>query len=136
MYQFHICNHSINTTAIFEFWKTLKIFKFNMNPYDPCVDNLLVNLLQKSILFCVYDFKLIQNDPRLDDCFIGVLCEKCQSIFEDGSGMMQVNRVNFHKFLGMALDYTTVGQVKTTMLYYIDKVIYAFDKVYPIGGGT
>ena len=96
----------------------------------------MLNVLQQSIIFNVDNCKLIHKYPKLNGIFVGVLHEEYQSIFEDGSGMMQVNRVNFHKFLGMTLDYTTVGQVKTTMLYYIDKVIYAFDKVYPIGGGT
>ena len=34
------------------------------------------------------------------------------------------------------MDYSTVGQVKITMLDYIDEIIYAFDKVDPKVGGT
>ena len=41
---------------------------------------------------------------------------------------MQVNRGKFHKYLGMTLDYCTVGQVKITMLDYIDKILNTFDK--------
>ena len=36
----------------------------------------------------------------------------------------------------MTLDYSRVGQVKITMLDYIDEIIYAFGKAYPTGGGT
>ena len=50
--------------------------------------------------------------------------------------MMQVNRVKVHKYLGMTLDYYKFGQVKITMLDYIDEIIDAFDKAYPAGGGT
>ena len=32
---------------------------------------------------------------------------------------MQVNRVKVHNYLGMEVDYTTVGQVKITILGYI-----------------
>ena len=41
---------------------------------------------------------------------------------------MQVNCVKVHKFLGMKLDYTTVGQVNITVLDYIDEIIDTFDK--------
>ena len=36
----------------------------------------------------------------------------------------------------MTLDYTTVGQVKITILEYIDEILDASDKAYPTGGGT
>ena len=41
-----------------------------------------------------------------------------------------------HKYLGMTLDYSTVGQVKITMLDYIDEIINTFDTSYPPGGGN
>ena len=50
--------------------------------------------------------------------------------------MIQVNCIKVHKYLGMKLDYTTVGQVKIIVLEYIDEIIDAFDKAYPTGGGT
>ena len=50
--------------------------------------------------------------------------------------MIQVNCIKVHKYLGMILDYTTVGQVKITILEYIDEIIDAFDKAYPTGGST
>ena len=50
--------------------------------------------------------------------------------------MMQVNCIKIHKYIGMILEYTTVGQVKITILEYIDEIIDAFDKAYPTGGGT
>ena len=34
------------------------------------------------------------------------------------------------------MDYSTVGQMKTTMLDYIDEIINNFDKAYPTVGGT
>ena len=49
---------------------------------------------------------------------------------------MQLNRVKVHKHLGMKLDYSTVGQVKITMLEYTDEILDTFDKTYPMGGGT
>ena len=50
--------------------------------------------------------------------------------------MMQVIRIKVHKYLGGALDYNTVGQVKTTILNYIDEILNDFDMSYPTGRGT
>ena len=49
---------------------------------------------------------------------------------------MQVTHANFHNYISMSLDFTTVGQVKITFLYYTNEIIYAFDKAYTTGGGT
>ena len=67
---------------------------------------------------------------------IGVLHEEYKSIFEYGSGTMQSNHRKIHKYLGITLDYTTVGQVKTTTLDYIYEVLDAFDKADLTGGDT
>ena len=49
---------------------------------------------------------------------------------------MKLNHGKLQKYLGMTLDYTTVGQVKTTILDYIGEVLYDFDKAEPTGDGT
>ena len=49
---------------------------------------------------------------------------------------MKVIRRKVHKYLGMKLDYSTDGQVKITMLEYIDEILDAFGKADPTGGGT
>ena len=120
----------------YRFFKTLKLNKFRINPYDPCVTNVLVNGLQQYIIFHVDGFNFIYKNNNINDSFIGVLWEEYQSIFENGSGKMEVNRVKVHKHLGMKLDYSTVGQVKITMLEYTDEILDTFDKTYPMGGGT
>ena len=58
-----------------KFFKTLKLEKFKINPYYPCVDNPLLNGLQQYILFCVYPCKLIHKDPKVNDSSIVVLRE-------------------------------------------------------------
>ena len=50
--------------------------------------------------------------------------------------MMQLNCIKVDKYLCMILDYTAVGQVKITMLDYIDEILNAFDKSYPKGRGN
>jgi hypothetical protein len=59
-----------------------------------------------------------------------------ESIFEDGTGAMTVSRGKIHNYLGMTLDYTVLGQVKITMFDYVNKILTAFDKAEPKGGGT
>ena len=49
---------------------------------------------------------------------------------------MAVSRGKVHKCLGMTLDYTVRGQVQITMIDFLDKVLKAFDKAEPKGGGT
>jgi hypothetical protein len=49
---------------------------------------------------------------------------------------MAVSRGKVHKYLGTTLDYTIRGQVKITMIDYVDEIITAFDKAEPNGGGT
>ena len=50
-----------------KFVKTLKRTIFQINPYDPCVANRLVNDNQQTIYFHVDDCKLIQKDGMVND---------------------------------------------------------------------
>ena len=58
-----------------KFYDTLKLNKFKINPYYPCVDNPLLNGLQQYIIFRVYPCKLIHKDPKVNDSSIVVLRE-------------------------------------------------------------
>jgi hypothetical protein len=49
---------------------------------------------------------------------------------------MSVSRGKIQKYLGMTLDYRAPGQVKITMLDYVDEIPAALDKAEPKGGGT
>jgi hypothetical protein len=111
-----------------KFTKSLASVGFKINPYDPCVANL--------ICFHVDDCKLSHRGSRANDNIIDWLRREYKSIFEDGSGIMTVSRGRVHKYLGMTLDYTVRGRVNISMFDYIDETINAFDKAEPKGGGT
>ena len=64
-----------------KFCETLKLNKFNMDTYYPCVANRLVNGLQQSILFHVDYCKFGHKDPKVNEIFIGLICEGYQSIY-------------------------------------------------------
>ena len=86
------------------FAKTLESTEFQLNPYDPCVANCLVDNKQKTIIFHVDDCKLIHQDSEVNDKFINTLGDEYESVFEDGSGKMKVIRGKLPEYLGMNLD--------------------------------
>jgi hypothetical protein len=111
-----------------KFVKSLMDIGFTINPYDPCVANKIIEGKQMTICFHVDDCKLSHRKNTVMDRVIGYLWQKYESIFEDGSGSMTVSRGKIHKYLGMTLDYSVPGQVKITMLDYVDEILAAFDK--------
>ena len=89
-----------------KFRKTLIREGFEINSYDPCVANKMVNGKQQTICWHVDDCKLSHRDKRVNGRFILVLKEEYKCIFKDGSGQMTVSCRKIHDYLGMTLDYT------------------------------
>jgi hypothetical protein len=89
-----------------KFTKSLTSVGFEINPYDPCVANKIVDGTQMTICFHVDDCKLSHRNSRANNNIIDWLHQEYESIFEDGSGKMTVRRGRVHKYLGMTLDYT------------------------------
>jgi hypothetical protein len=119
-----------------KFVRSLMDIDFIINPYDPCVTNKISEGEQMNICFHVDDCKLSHLKKTVMDRMIGYLRQEYESIFEDGSGEMTVSGGKIHKYLGMTLDYSIPGQVKITMLEYVNEILAAFDKAEPKGGGT
>jgi hypothetical protein len=118
------------------FCKTLTDIGFELNPYDPCVANKMIDGHQMTITFHVDDCKFSHKRPKTMDKMIHWLRQEYESVFTDSSGKMTVSRGKVHTYLGMTIDYTTRGEVKITMLEFVDEIIAAFDKADPTGGGT
>ena len=119
-----------------KFRRTCKRNDFEINPYDPCVANRMVNNLQQTLCWHIDDCKLSAKDTKVNDEFIEVLRLEYESIFEDGSGQMTVSRGKVHTYLGMTLDFTTPGQCKISMFDYVEEILDEFDKAEPKGAGT
>jgi hypothetical protein len=119
-----------------KFLKSLTDIDCVINPYDPCVVNKMIGGDQMTICFHVDDFKLSHRKTKVMDSMIEYLRHEYESFFEDGSGAMTVSRGKIHTYLCMTLDYTVRGQVKITMFNYVDKILTAFEKAEPKGGGT
>jgi hypothetical protein len=105
---------------------------FEINPYDLCMANKMIEGKQMMICFHVVDdCKLSHRKSKVMDQMVEWLWQEYESIFEDGSGQMTVSRGKVHTYLGMTLDYTVRGQVKITMIDYVDEILTAFDKQAP-----
>ena len=119
-----------------KFCKSLLRHGFELNPYDPCVANRIVNGKQQTVCFHVDDCKISHADAKVNDKFIQELRDEYETIFEDGTGEMKVSRGKVHKYLGMVLDYTVKGQCKISMFDYIKEIIQVFEEFDPNQGGT
>ena len=70
------------------FVKTLKVTRFKLNTYDPCVANFVVKNKQQTICFHVDNCNILHQESKVNDKFINKLCHEYESVFEDGSGKM------------------------------------------------
>ena len=80
------------------FTKSLTCIGFEINPYDPCVTNKLINGSQVIILFHVDEFKLSHRDLNANDFIIKFILQEYESIFDYGSGNMSVRRGKVHEY--------------------------------------
>jgi hypothetical protein len=136
------CQNALYGTMIASllyYWKcveSLTDIDFTINPYDTCVANKIIEGEQMNICFHVDECKLSHRKKKFMDQIIEYLRQECESIFEDRSGAMTVSRGKIHKYLGMTLDYSVLGQIKITMLEYVNEILVAFDKEEPKCGYT
>jgi hypothetical protein len=119
-----------------KFAKSLTSVGFVINPCDPCVANKMVRGEQITICWHVDDLKVSHVMPKVMHQMIKHLGNEHESMFEDGSGAMEVSRGETHKHLGMTLNYNVHGQVSVTMFDHLDNTLTVLEKTEPNGGGT
>ena len=103
------------------FYKRLRIYlenmRFRINPYDPCVENKMVNGHQMTIFWHVDDLKLSQKDKN----YVTALAEKLAEIYGPKT---TISCRKVHKYLGMDIDWVSVpGTMIVSMIKYLYKVI-------------
>jgi hypothetical protein len=81
-----------------KFTKSLMSVGFEINMYDPCMANKIVDGMQMTICFHVDDCKLSHHSISTNENMIDWLSQEYESIFEDGSGKMTVSRGRVHKY--------------------------------------
>ena len=77
--------------SYFKFAKSLTSIGFEINPYNPCVANKVIEGSQLTMCFHIDDCKLSYRDRKANDIMIKWLLQEYESIFEDGSGKISVS---------------------------------------------
>jgi hypothetical protein len=109
----------------------LKGFGFELNPYDPCVANKLVDGKQLTVSWHVDDLKVSHHQTKVVDDFINWVKKTYGSI-----GEVKTTRGKVHEYLGMKLDYTEKGKVIVDMIDYVESMIQNFPFQLPKGKVT
>ncbi|KAI2505429.1 Reverse transcriptase (RNA-dependent DNA polymerase) [Fragilaria crotonensis] len=97
------------------FHSYLEEIGFELNPYDPCVANKIINGKQCTIAWYVDDMKISHVDPNV----VTEVIEQIESRF----GKMTVTRGKEHIFLGMKISYKENGTAEITMRDYLEEAI-------------
>lgn len=106
-----------------KFKADIETIGFEVNPYDPCVANRMVNGKQHTITWHVDDVKSSHKDPKVNDEFHKWL----NDMYGDPKiGEVKAHRGKVHEYLGMTLDYRTPGKVKIDMTSYVKSMIKEF----------
>jgi Reverse transcriptase (RNA-dependent DNA polymerase) len=88
---------------------------FEINPYDSCVANKVINGSQCTVAWYVNDTKISHTDPNIVSDII--------SSIEKHFGEMTKTRGNKHTFLGMDVTFNPDSTVAISMTKFIDKTI-------------
>ena len=100
-------------------------YGFEVNPYDPCVANKMVNGKQLTVSWHVDDLKCSHMDPNVVSDFMKWINDTYGAI-----GEVKVTRGKLHEYLGMKLDYIMKGQVSIDMVEHIKSMVESFPQEY------
>ena len=99
----------------------LKDIGFEINKYDPCVANKIINGKQCTICWYVDDTKISHVDPKV----VSWVIEQIEQRF----GKMSVVRGSEHTFVGMKFKHIGDSRVQITMPEYINECIKSFESI-------
>ena len=104
------------------FWKLLSSklveWGFEINPYDWCVANKMVDGKQCTILWHVDDLKISHVDSDVVTKIISTINQEFGK-----EAPITVKRGKVHDYLGMTLDYSMKGKVMVKMLDYVENML-------------
>jgi hypothetical protein len=95
---------------------------FELNPYDPCVANKIIDSEQMTICWHVDDLFIGYKNPDTVSNIIHWL----QSCYKTPDKPLQATRSFQHDYLGMNIDFSTPGSVSFDMIPYITKLQHDF----------
>ena len=103
---------------------------FEINPYDPCVANKIINGKQMTICWHVDDLFIGHVDPTVVTSFLDWLAQR----YDTDDKKLNVVRGHKHDYLGINLDFSISGAVQIDMIPYIKKSMTLSPKNY--GGAS
>jgi hypothetical protein len=96
----------------------LKGWGFEINPYDPCVANKMINGKQCTILWHVDDLKI----SHVDHTEVTKIIELLSAEFGK-EAPLTINRGKTHEYLGMSLDFSEKGIARVSMAQYVKNIL-------------
>ena len=106
-------------TASLLFWEEvtaqLKKWDFEINPYDWCVANKMVNGEQLTVVWHVDDFKISHKEQAVVDELVTKMQKKWGEL-----SPMTVQTGKVHEYLGMTLDFSQDSKVVVTMFDFLE----------------
>ena len=97
---------------------------YEVNPYDGCTFNKMVDGDQLTIQFHVDDLKCSHRDQQVLEDVIDMLNNK----FRTKTQELSVTRGTVHDYLGLTIDYTNSNYVKFTMYDYLEDILKEADE--------
>ena len=95
--------------------KDLTEYGFEINPYDHCVANKMINGSQCTILWYVDDLKISHKEKKVVDEILAWL----ESVY----GEIRTTKGKQHTYVGMDLDFSKAGEVEVSMKGYLEETI-------------
>jgi hypothetical protein len=105
------------------FWQNISTFLieelgFEMNTYDRCITNKIINGKQCTIIWHVHDVKGLHVEQKVLDEIAVQLSKKYRQ-----ETPLTVHHGKVHDYLGMTIDYSEDGKVRFSMIDYIDGLL-------------
>jgi len=108
-----------------KFHKDIEIIGLEVNPYDMCMANRIIDSKQHAITRHVDDVKSSHEDSKVNDEFFDWLKDKYAN---NNIGEVKAIRGTKHNYLGVTLDYTTPGILKNDMTEYVKSMVEDFHR--------
>ena len=96
----------------------LQEWGFEINPYDWCMANNIVNGKHMTVVWYVDDLKISHKNQDTVDALIRKLSERYGKEAD-----LTIHKIKVHEYLGMKLDYREEGKVKMDMTDYLKKIL-------------
>ncbi|KAL7565950.1 hypothetical protein ACA910_008408 [Epithemia clementina (nom. ined.)] len=103
--------------------KDLEEIGFEVNPYDPCNANRMINGKQHTVTWHVDDLKSSHVDPKVNEEFANWLEAKYG---DPKVGKVKAERGKRHDYLAMKLDFSIPGEAKIDTTDYVKNMVEDF----------